>query len=226
MKKILFAFALFSAGVFTTQGQTDDKFTIEKGTWNLTGSVAFGFSDSDNRGKSTDLNFLNENERTSIALRPMVGYAVGKNLITGIGLGYVNNNNEGKNSRDGVLSNSSEVSSTTYEIFPYVRGYFGVGKKLALYLQGEFKYSFTNNQSEDLLANEVTTDNDYNRYFFGIRPGLTWFVSNRMALETSLGSIGYSKVKAEFDEGRTGESKSFDFNLDSSNLLFGFSYYF
>ncbi len=219
MKKILFAFALFSAGVFTTQGQTDDKFTIEKGTWNLTGSVAFGLRNDDMESSDTS----RTSDYSSFLLRPSAGYAVGNNLVVGLGIAYENRDEESTYVSGGSVS-ESELKTNTYGIFPYVRKYFGLSQNLALSLQGEVGYSRSEIEHTSGGISNLT-DVERDAFFFGIRPGLTFFLSKRFALETNLGSLGYTMTNSKNDDSES-DSNRFSLNLNPSDLFFGLSYYF
>ncbi|MCH2195865.1 hypothetical protein [Kordia sp.] len=66
-----------------------------------------------------------------------------------------------------------------------------------------------------------------NSFFFGVRAGFVFMLSKNIGLETSVGALGYTTSNLE-DEGNNSESdfNSFDFSLNSSNLLVGLSYYF
>ncbi|NJB71862.1 hypothetical protein GGR42_002324 [Saonia flava] len=227
MKKVVLVVALLGVGSLTAQESQKEKLIIEKGTWNVGGNLSFRVSKNDNN----DASQIRENENTSISFFPNVGYAVGKNIITGLGLGYGYSKSEILSANEGAINNFTSNDSRTFTIAPYIRGYFPLGEKLAFYTQGEVGFSKTKNTSDDENNNMVINERKNNSYFIGIRPGITYFVSKKLALETGIGFLGYTKTDSELksDSGtfdQSGKASNFNFSLNSSDLLFGLSYYF
>lgn len=227
MKKGLLLVALLGVWSLSAQESKKEKLTIEKGTWNLGGNLSLGVAKNNDRDESR----LNENENTFISFFPNVGYAIGKNIITGLSFGYGYAKSESSSANDGNIDNFNSNDRRTMSIAPYVRGYLPVGKKLALYAQGEVGFSNVKNKSHDENTNSPINESTSKGYFIGIRPGVTYFISKNLALETGLGFLGYSKTDSEFKStsgtfDQSGESSSFNFSLNSSDLLFGLSYYF
>jgi hypothetical protein len=103
---------------------------------------------------------------------------------------------------------------------------------LALYAQGKVGFSRNRFQSYDENTNVLIDENTSNTFQMGIRPGITYFMSKNLALETGLGFLGYSKTNSELEESDGGtfdwtrESSFFSFDLNSSNLFFGLSFYY
>lgn len=226
MKKILLCGALFHVLLVTAQRDKQDKLIIEKGTWNVGGNFSFRFTQFESNFQNEDSSRFFENESTGISVFPNLGYAVGNNFIVGLGLGYGFSKSENFTVNDQMVNNFTLSEATTYSIFPYVRGYFPVGSKLAIYAQGEVRFAKTNSEFSDQIINLGVDGNENESYFIGIRPGFTYFISKNFALETTLGSLGYERQKLERDGERVGDSDNFNFNLNSADLFFGLSYYF
>lgn len=227
MKKVLLITALFSVGLISAQESQKEKLIIEKGIWNVGGNFSFGIAKNDTKDESQS----SENENTFISFFPNIGYAVGKNIITGLSFGYGYAKSEALFATDGTTDNFNSNDRRTLTIAPYVRGYLPMGKKLAVYAQGELGFSNIKNKNYNQNTNLPINESDSNNYFIGIRPGITYFVSKKLALESGIGFLGYSKTDSEFnsDSGtfnQTAESSSFNFSLNSSDLFFGLSYYF
>lgn len=227
MKKALLFVTLLGIGSLSGQESKKEKLTIEKGTWNIGGNFSFGFAKNDSKDELRS----NENENTSISFFPNVGYALNKNIITGISFGYGYGKSESSSQNDGSTDSFSSNNRRTLSIAPYVRGYLPVGEKLAFYAQGEVGFSNAKNQSYQENTNVPINESTSKNYFIGIRPGMTYFISKSLALETGLGFLGYSKTDSEFesDSGtfdQSGEANNFSFSLNSSDLFFGLSYYF
>ena len=215
MKKItLFACLLLIAIVNAQDATTtSDKLTFEKGTQLINGSFSINIGNSDLEANTQ----TQESENFGFSISPSYAYAISNDLFLGLGLGYSNNTRE--NTLNGVLD--SETKANSYNIFPYVRYYKGIGKKLAFYIQGEARYSYIDSDFNG--TNGSTT----NRFFVGVRPGITWMLHKNLGLETSIGALGYTTEKVE-NETTSAEVKTnnFNFSLNSSSLLFGLSYYF
>lgn len=227
MRKILFLSTLLISGLTVAQTDQTDRLIIEKGTWNVTGSVSLRSDAIDFEGDS----FSNSSDFNSFAFNPLGGYALSNNFIVGLGLGYVRGSNEDDNTDSGGSITEFESETTTYSIFPYARKFFSVSPNFAFFLQGEARYSDISNESDRTFDGTTTNSNsDGESWFFGIRPGITYFVSKRFALEANLGTLGYttSNTEANNSSGATTESdrNQFAFELNASNLFFGLSYYF
>ena len=192
---------------------TSDKLTFEKGSHFVNANVALRHTNSDFEIPTQ----TQESKNFGFSINSSYAYAISDNLFLGIGLGYSSNSSEsGFND-----TTDSELSNNAFEVFPYVRYYKGIGKKLALFIQGETRY--TNSNSE--VDNEDTRG--VNSFFFGVRPGLTFMLNKNLALETSIGALGYTTGSVDY---KRNDSESnfnrFDISLNSSNLFFGLSYYF
>lgn len=221
MRKKFFIIAIFLCVSLQAQEQkNNERLTIDKGSWYLGGSVSVGYVNSDQTVNALDRN----NKSTSFSFIPKAGYAVKKNLIAGLGLGYGYSKN--KNMYENPTTNemdNTDGTSNSFTVSPFIRQYFPVGEKLAFYVQGEANYSKTNYKYIDSNSGKQLSDGQ--QYFVGVRPGITYFISQKLALETSIGSLGYSKAKSTSDD-NTNKVDSFNFNLSTADLLFGLSYYF
>ncbi|MEM8928079.1 MAG: hypothetical protein AAGC45_07740 [Bacteroidota bacterium] len=225
MKKILFFGALLHAMVTTAQTDLQDKRIIEKGTWNILGDFSLGFDNNE----SEDEDSSSSNDFNSVNFRSAIGNAVSDNLIVGLGLGYGRRSQNLDFAADDGSSNNTDNITNTYSIFPYARKFFGLNKNLTFFVQGEVRYDRSENEQE--ISNGAQFNRDFERdaLFVGIRPGLTFFVSKNFAIETNLGSLGYSRFSSESNNGdsiTSSDGDSFNLNLNPSDLFFGLSYYF
>jgi len=80
MNKILLVFTLFSLFSFNSQAQ-DNYFPIREKTLSIGGGASI-------RLNQTDYAAALSREVFALNLRPNVGYAIGENLMLGVGLGY------------------------------------------------------------------------------------------------------------------------------------------
>lgn len=210
MKKVLLVALFVGAISLNAQNSENDKRIIPKGTWNIGGDFSFGLS---NIESSSGDDVTVESDRTTLSLFPRVGYAFDDNWMLGLKAGYGYSHFENDNNEN------FEGKTESITVAPYARRYFGVGNKLLFYLQGELGYAGSWSESFGDMTPRSTSSAD--EFYVAFRPGVTFFVSNRLAFESSIGALRYSTIKRD-----RFRSKTFELNLDSSNLLFGLSYYF
>ncbi len=206
---------------FASAQEPSEVLVIEKGTWNLTGNIALSFQNNENGFHQQE----NSSEGSSdlFILAPFFGYAIKNNVVIGAGLNYSHQKIE--TSRIGLNPNNSfAFTSQSVGITPYIRGYKGIGKQLSLYLQGEASYnrSWSTNQQN---GETETNDRNGNNLFIGIRPGITYFLNKKLAIESTFGSLGYTYGEGKSDQSY-GKGNNFNLDLNPSNLFFGIAYYF
>ncbi|WP_272150288.1 hypothetical protein [Tenacibaculum aiptasiae] len=211
MRKTLFiAMSLFLS--FAYGQEKENSFTIPKKTWYVNGSVSL----SNQSMKNATIN--SETNLSTYSFSPTIGYTISNNLVLGLGLGYTYNSYESL-----APPTSSAVSFKSnfgnFQIFPYIKKYFAVGSKLALSLQGEARYSNGENLIQHINGPGTT---DYENYFIGIRPGITFTLNKNFALEANIGSLGYSYSSStnNFYSYKTTTSR-FNLDLSTSNIFFG-----
>ena len=206
MKKLLVIIAILLYGITSAQ---------EKGTWVFGGELNFSNGESDSQDSTSDFNAFGVTAKT--------GYVFTKNnLELGLGLGYSRSKNE--NSYSYPYSNSNtENKYNSYTISPYIKKYLPINDTFSFFLQGEVAFSNYNRKQKNENSNDTNIDG--NTYFIGLRPGFVYFVTKNIALNANIGALGYSTNKYKRDNLTESKSNSFNFNLNSSNLIFGLSYY-
>jgi opacity protein-like surface antigen len=215
MKKLLIIALLVTFGISFGQ-EKEENLNIQKGTWNLGGNFSLNNSNSEYNPNTSK----NENDQFYVGFYPRVGYAINNNLIIGLGLGY--EYQDVKTYYSGI--DNYDSNHNTLAVFPYIKKYFNINEKFYFHLQGEFRVSKTWIDNKSSITTNSTNQTS-NSLFAGIRPGITYFLTKKFALETSIGALGYSTGKNETDNGE-GKFSSFDLNFNSNNLVFGLSYYF
>jgi hypothetical protein len=201
MKKLLLITAILFYGITNAQ---------ETGTWVFGGDL--NFRTANNESFNPGGTSIYKANGFAIAVR--TGYVFTKNnLEFGLGLTY-------NTSKINDSYNNSEFKNNTKTISPYVKKYFPVNKNFSFFLQGEVAFSSVNSESINSL-----TENEGNSIFTGIRPGFVYFVTKNIALNSTIGALGYSYFTNERDGMKTSESNNFTFSLASSNIMFGFAYY-
>ncbi|MEM6720952.1 MAG: outer membrane beta-barrel protein [Bacteroidota bacterium] len=217
MKKITLLVCLLCIAFVNAQddeNNTSDRLTFEKGTQFANANLSIGTSES---------NFSSDTQNTEISrfdinVNASYSYAISNNFFIGLGLGYSFSDQEQVNRTN---QTNVDFSGTTYQIFPYVRYYKGIGKKFGFFIQGETRYSRTINKEDN--RDDVTR----NGYSVGVRPGLVLMLNKNLALETTIGLLGYSYTDGEDPTNNIEtDSSGFSLSLNTSNLFFGVSYYF
>lgn len=214
MKKVLMIFTVLLHGTLSAQESPQDKdnFQIDKGIWSIEGDISFNY------GKSENLqNYIGESTGYGFAISPKVGYTLNNNLILGLGFDYAHTSRETE--REDPADNSTNTTDR-YGIFPYIKKYFPLSKKLALHVQAETRYTKYKPSIENASA-EVTTSMESHELFIGLRPGISYSLSKNILMQANIGALGYNSGKSERDGEDYAKGNSFEFSLKSSNLYFG-----
>jgi len=210
MKKLVLI-ALLIVTAVTMGQQKKERQNNTKGTWVFGGDLNFYSGENDYTAVSnTDSNYI------GFGITAKTGYVFTKNnLEFGLGLGYTTSKNE--------AGDNDKRTSNSYKITPYLKKYLPVNDTFGFFLQGEIAFSKYNR--EEKYNNTSTINTDGNTFFIGIRPGFVYFVTKKLALNANIGALGYTTTTNKEDHKTYSKNNSFNFNLSSSELLFGVSYY-
>jgi len=208
------------------QNENDEKLIIQKGIINIGGNLNFGIGSQDFSNETNQ----DVTKNTLFRIQPKFGYFAGNNIEIGIALDYSQSNTNNLVQTQPVTEQDNIRS--TFGIIPYIRGYKSINKNLLLFIQGQAGYSTSKAELE--FNSRSTSTFTINTFELGIKPGITYFISKRMALETSLGGMSYANSNQDFesrnDDNTFNESKSssnsFNFSINPSDFLFGLSFYF
>ncbi|WP_111709507.1 outer membrane beta-barrel protein [Lutibacter citreus] len=217
MKKSLFITLFFAVTILFAQ-EKDKTLTIKQGTWNFGGGISLSVNNNESIRENGNLT----GENLGFTITPKFGYAINNNLVIGLGTGYSYNKSSSDFNNDDAAENEQKIYS--FSLIPYIKKHFGIGEKVSINLQGNFEY--TRNWNDVFENNSSEYNYKSNNYFIGIRPGITYFINKNFALEAQAGSLGYSHTKSEQNNrSNSTKSNSFRFNLNTSSLSFGLSYY-
>lgn len=200
MKNVFTAVVLLMVSMVFSQEQTE-KFNINKGTWMIEGRVNV----NSNAQEFTESNA--NRDYFGFGISPKVGYLVSDNLVLGIGVGYI----YGQGKSDG--EKTSETNGIT--VTPYVKKFFPLSQKLAFHTQGEASYKH---------SKEKLVDAEFNELSIGVRPGLTYKLSEKFLLSANVGYLGYRNIESKFNGSnpvQEAKNSRFDLSLDSSNIQLG-----
>jgi len=164
----------------------------------------------------------------SFSVMPTFGVFINSHVLVGLKTNWTKTRNADVNTPDFSISNST---SKGHSFGPFVRYYKMFSDKAGFFVQGEMawaknKLTYT---LEDTQSNSEFDIEDHIKSFqAGVRPGVVFFIGKRVALESTLGFIGYSKSKTDnswVPANLDSSNKGFQFSLSPGTLNFGFRYY-
>lgn len=202
---------------------------LSKGNLLVTGAFSVGSTSQENTiaGKTTD-----GPSTSTFSIIPNVSYFLSDRFAVGLELGYSRLSSE-------VVDVTSSRTTTTKEVTsglglsPFVRYYIPLGQKFYFYGQGGF--GFTSGKVENTITTvttflgtqttETKTESDLSAFNVGFRPGVTYFFTDRFALDASFGLLNFSNLTEKLGNNETKNSE-INFNIIPSSLTFGLSYRF
>lgn len=201
MKKILLSAVAIMAFGFANAQDTPTK-GFAKGDVFVSGSVGFG-SEKTGELKSNVFN-----------ISPKAGYFVTENIAVGVKLGYTS----GKDTNQ-VGPGTVEVKTNAFEAGAFGRYYFTPASQFSFF--GELSAGFNSSKSE---IEGVPGESKSNGFNVGLAPGISYFVSNNIALEATFGLLGYNTNKPDFDGAES--TDTFNIGANLSDIRFGIVYKF
>jgi len=134
----------------------------------------------------------------SFGLAPEFGYFISDRFAVGLGAGFnYFSYKEGDNDSEGTI---------IWGVNPYARFYPVKIDRFGMYLQLGFNYYSSKREGHD------ATD----RFSVGITPGISYYVSDRVAIHATFGFLGYAHLDKGMD--------AFGLNLDGNTLFFGLTF--
>ncbi len=173
---------------------------ISKGNFQITGAVNGAYVEFVNGGG--DIRNYN--------ISPQVGYFVGNNTSIGLITSYTSTDRSGG------------ITTKQFNYGIYARFHKSIADNLYMYLQPAF-----NLVSGEWNYPDATPDSDLSGYNISVGGGLTYFVSQRLAIEWTPArlNLGRTTVETSGINGSEVDSDNFFLGFDFSNMLFGLSWY-
>ena len=227
-----------SASVFIPKGSIGAGVALSYSNYNI-GNAA---DDMGYRMLFSLVQGLNGNMMT-LGVAPQVSYFIADNLAIGVRFDY-NRSNLGLNKADLILTSDLGFSLSDFRYFKQsytgavtLRNYipFGNSKRFAMFAElralGGYAQSETymmKNMEDGSPYKDGTYQDIYN-FEIGVVPGISAFVTNEVALEVSVGLLGfnYQKVKQTANQVYTSEMErsGANFKINLLALNFGLSFY-
>lgn len=204
MKKLIFTLAIVFSIATSVSAQNPGK------VW-LGGSVGISTS------KTGD-----SESTTSYKIIPEIGYVVSENWGVGIKIGYGHNQNVGwvSGSYDGTPYQT--FAKDAFFVNPFVRYSFLKGDIGGLFIDTGIGYTYLKDDyAEYSNSSWEFINRTINIFEVGFRPGVSLNISDKVALTSKFGFLGYQHIKY----GNT-KTNSFGFDLNMENILLGMNFVF
>lgn len=195
MKKLLLVLTLSLLSITSSSAQEEEQeFGFAKGDIFLTGSVSY--SDATNASI----------ERKNFYFIPAASFFVSDHVSINGGLLI------GSERAENLLG-GGEFDNNSFGFVAGASYYFTPDKKFSFVLSLSAAY-----QRRD-FTDTIGFETDVHETSVAFAPGINYFISERFAIQATLGAISYGKVKN--DDGVYPESDRFGIDLDLSNVNFG-----
>jgi len=229
MRSIL-CILFFSCLSFTNLAQT------EKGRMMLGGQV--NYYQNENRQEDKNGNQKNETEYTSLLLGIRGGYFIYNDVAFGLLVNFNSTTNTDLRTNS-MFGQDVKRNSTGKMLLPgvFARYYKPLGKSnFRFFVQLDILYgsgsseSTAENISNGTVINEQKSNTTEKQVQIVVNPGISYFITRSVAIETYFGNFGYSTSRSKIfvDGNLEQESSSSGFNtgLNLSNIYFGLNFYF
>lgn len=143
-----------------------------------------------------------DEKATDILFSPSVGYMVNNNIALGLSAGYGSSV-----SKLGSVKTSEDIITSAGVFVTY---YFNPQSKFSMFGTAGVGY---------LLTNDKLTDEKFTGIDVGISPGVSYFVSNNLALQATIGRLGFSSLKS--NEPGAEATNKIDLGLNLATTNFG-----
>lgn len=217
--KVLITALLFLFTSFAFSQDTSDNFLIEKGTWIAEGNFGLNTRQSEDVFNST----TTDEKTFNFSIAPKIGYLIADNFILGLGLEYNYSKYEREGARESTIGTHTSISNS-YGVFPYIKKFFPIGKKLSLHLAANTGFSFgnttynTNNNIDGNTESESTSKN----FSINVIPGINYRLHHKILVQANFGALGYNHIEIDFDDSESRTSDSLGLNLNLSTFTIGF----
>ena len=185
-------------GYINAQESKKEYTGFSKGNIFMTGSV----------GVRSLENTANNYKENSFNFSPRAGFFVSNNIVLGLGLEISNISRQ-------QTSVSQTFEQRNFGIIVFGRYYFSPSNNFTFFTQAQIDYLTSNITNLNIKSTGVG---------FGIAPGISYFISDNFAIETSLGILSYASAKADVPNAQS--STDLNIGIDFSQTRFGVLYKF
>jgi outer membrane protein len=178
----------------------------------------------------TPTNTFNANKQSNFGIGLNGGYFISEKWNLGISASFssYNYDREFNNS-----TGNTDFYKTTYRSIytgVFATRFFRFTDKFSAFVSPEMGYKYNFNIYSNISAGIKDESTDYaNGFYVNIRPGLNYFVHKNVALQVTLGYLGYRFEKGyrEYNDQKTTEytQNNFDYSINLSSINFGVSFF-
>ena len=192
----LFITGLLITGSVAVNAQSNLIPQTEKGQILVGGSIAGSWQNSSTENISSGSGILvskSETKRRTISLAPEASYFVDTNLAVGIQGTYRYRIRIDPKQPSAGDSSRTENTRQTVRLGPTLRYYKPISDELAVFGQASAYYEFGSSKDE-----RFATESDIIGFGGSVRPGITWFVSDKVGINFSIPQlVSYSYTEEE-----------------------------
>jgi hypothetical protein len=215
----LFAIICFSTAKAQDAGEVAEEPSIAKGKVLLGSYFNFSFSTIDkvrpSRNTSSDVVDIGINITTGKMLSDHWGV-----ILVG---GYAKTSSLTPIPTTSIIF---EEVSESYSLAAGVRYYALISDATYFFVQGGLRYSRGNTSADEFNGTAIENIKLKTHGFaVGISPGISYFMTNKLSTEISIGLLGYTVVKGEDENGNSTEVRSFQSLLYLNSISLGFVFY-
>jgi hypothetical protein len=121
-----------------------------------------------------------------------------------------------------TFTDNTKNHSNSFGIGPFVRKYFLLTEKFYFHLDAAYVFNRQKDFSEASNGNNGPVTKSTSNVI-AITPGVSYFITDRVAVQAMIGKLSYSKVK---NPSTNSGSKAFDLNFSISSISLGAAVYF
>lgn len=126
----------------------------------------------------------------------------------------------------GLTTITFEDQSESYSIAPAVRYYAPISEEVWFFMQGAAFISRGNTTTDEFDGtSKVTVKLNTRGWGFGISPGISYFLTDKLSSEISIGLLGYSVFSGDDGLGNETTARTFQSLLYLNSVSLGFVYY-
>ena len=158
----------------------------------------------------------------NLGVTPRVGYFLSDKVLVGVNLGFMMTNSKDESTGTEVKSNGLAYGGGVF-----ARYYITPVEHFALFFEGGVGAMFGSSKIE--TAGTTVDGPNTMALNAGVSPGISIYVSKRIALEANYGFIGYTMNNSKTETAgieTTSSQGSFGLNLNPNTLMFGVSILF
>jgi hypothetical protein len=180
---------------------------VQQGRSFLSGGFGLNTNSPDNPQPGSTKQF------TRFEINAMYGYLVGETWAIGITPSLV--------TQTQTFYDDSKNHSNSFGIGPFVRKYFECSDKFYFHLDAMYSFMRQKDSSETSTGDNGP-ETKTTTHVIGLVPGASYFITDRVALQATIGRLAFSKFKGANDN----DSSAFDFNFSITSFTLGAAVYF